>query len=53
MAVSPAHRWGQIIGEVMEAAVLPMLRGMRGASVRMSEQVGQARPAVFKPPRRV
>ena len=27
MAVSPAHRWGQIIGEVTEAAVLPMLEG--------------------------
>jgi hypothetical protein len=25
MAGSPAHRWGQIIGEVIEAAVLPML----------------------------
>ena len=25
MADSPAHRWGQIIGEVIEAAVLPML----------------------------
>jgi hypothetical protein len=27
MAGSPAHRWGQIIGEVMEAAVLPLLEG--------------------------
>lgn len=27
MAVSPAHRWGQIIGEVTEAAVLPLLEG--------------------------
>lgn len=26
MADSPAHRWGQIIGEVMEDAVLPMLK---------------------------
>lgn len=25
MAGSPSHRWGQIIGEVIEAAVLPML----------------------------
>jgi hypothetical protein len=25
MASSPAHRWGQIIGEIMEAAVLPLL----------------------------
>jgi len=26
MAVSPAHRWGQIIGEVLEGAVVPVLR---------------------------
>jgi hypothetical protein len=26
MAGSPAHRWGQIIGEVMEAAILPLLQ---------------------------
>ncbi|MHB1156599.1 MAG: DNA methylase [Phycisphaerales bacterium] len=25
MAVSPAHRWGQIIGEIMESAVVPLL----------------------------
>ena len=25
MAVSPAHRWGQVIGRVLEAAVLPLL----------------------------
>lgn len=26
MALSPAHRWGQIVGEVLESAVLPVLR---------------------------
>lgn len=25
MAVSPSHRWGQIIGEVLESAVVPLL----------------------------
>ncbi|MFA7236839.1 MAG: hypothetical protein WC058_08245 [Phycisphaeraceae bacterium] len=30
MAVSPAHRWGQIIGEVMESAVVPLLEQFAG-----------------------
>jgi len=31
MALSPAHRWGQIIGEVLEAAVTPMLERFASA----------------------
>jgi hypothetical protein len=39
MAVSPAHRFGQIIGEVLEAAVLPILheRDMPGYKPKKSK----------------
>ncbi|MBN1942781.1 MAG: DNA methylase [Phycisphaerae bacterium] len=44
MAGSPAHRWGQIIGKVLEAAVLPILTEFAGKHHLYLDRHG-ARPA--------